>query len=629
MKLKYTYFIYNLNKAFTMAFILLFTSLISFAQQVEHFVLEEQKEKDQDYNAENLGIAINTLNVESGPFISTSGEGLYFFTVDTTNSFNKRSSFYTSNIFYSDFVDSSDTWGEAEMLDTPLNCEICPNAVLSVVNNGNTLLLSSKYKTKGRFRKGLSVSRKKDGVWGFPEPLNVKFKTYQRYSAFMNNDMNVLILAVHDKEAIGEQDLFVSFSKDKVNWSDPINMGSVINSNKTEATAFLGADNKTLYFSSNGHKNGLGGFDIYKSERLDSSWTNWSVPENLGSPYNTENNEFYFTLPNDAEYAYLAKRLKGNDDVPNSDIYRIGLKNSLKPKLLLMKGNIKDARTNKSISANFKVLSLNKSDTILTGESREDKGYKIVLPLQRQYRLTFDAPGYLTKEITVDATKLNNFSEHDLKLSLVPDLDYKFTGFLYHAEESRKVDGLLEIKNKATGEVIDSIKVSAEEGFTLDLPLGIEYEIIAYSPGLLEDFYTLNPQNEKDFEKVKDFSMHCMDCSFELEDLLFVYKKAELTQESLPKLEKVLKIMLRRPNLKVEISAHSDAIGSDAYNKNLSQKRAEYVVNFLVSSGVPKEQLVAKGYGEEKIRNKCKNGVECTKEEHGYNRRVEFKILKE
>ena len=629
MKLKYTYFIYNLNKAFTMAFILLFTSLISFAQQVEHFVLEEQKEKDQDYNAENLGIAINTLNVESGPFISTSGEGLYFFTVDTTNSFNKRSSFYTSNIFYSDFVDSSDTWGEAEMLDTPLNCEICPNAVLSVVNNGNTLLLSSKYKTKGRFRKGLSVSRKKDGVWGFPEPLNVKFKTYQRYSAFMNNDMNVLILAVHDKEAIGEQDLFVSFSKDKVNWSDPINMGSVINSNKTEATAFLGADNKTLYFSSNGHKNGLGGFDIYKSERLDSSWTNWSVPENLGSPYNTENNEFYFTLPNDAEYAYLAKRLKGNDDVPNSDIYRIGLKNSLKPKLLLMKGNIKDARTNKSISANFKVLSLNKSDTILTGESREDKGYKIVLPLQRQYRLTFDAPGYLTKEITVDATKLNNFSEHDLKLSLVPDLDYKFTGFLYHAEESRKVDGLLEIKNKATGEVTDSIKVSAEEGFTLDLPLGIEYEIIAYSPGLLEDFYTLNPQNEKDFEKVKDFSMHCMDCSFELEDLLFVYKKAELTQESLPKLEKVLKIMLRRPNLKVEISAHSDAIGSDAYNKNLSQKRAEYVVNFLVSSGVPKEQLVAKGYGEEKIRNKCKNGVECTKEEHGYNRRVEFKILKE
>jgi outer membrane protein OmpA-like peptidoglycan-associated protein len=211
----------------------------------------------------------------------------------------------------------------------------------------------------------------------------------------------------------------------------------------------------------------------------------------------------------------------------------------------------------------------------------------------------------------------------------VPDVDYKFTGFLYHAEESRKVDGLLEIKNKETGEIIDSVKVSAEKGFTLDLPLGVEYEIIASSPGLLEDFYTLNPQNEKDFEKVKDFSMHCMDCSFELEDLLFVYKKAELTQESLPKLEKVLKIMLRRPNLKVEISAHSDAIGSDAYNKNLSQKRAEYVVNFLVFAGVPEEQLVAKGYGEEKIRNKCKNGVECTDEEHGYNRRVEFKILKE
>jgi OOP family OmpA-OmpF porin len=606
MKLKYTYWMDNLNKAFAMALILLFASLFSSAQKVEHFVLEEKEEKDQVYAAENLGRTVNTLQVESGPFITASGQGLYFFTVDTNNSFTKRASFYTSNIFYSEFIDSTDAWGMAEMLDSPLNCEICPNAVLSVVNNGNTLLLSSRYKIKGGFRKGLSVAHKKDGVWGFPEPLNVKFKTHQRYSAFMNNDMNVLILTVHDKEAIGEQDLFVSFSKDKVNWSEPVNMGGVINSIKIEATAFLGADNKTLYFSSNGHKNGLGGFDIYKSERMDSTWTNWSVPENLGSPYNTADNEFYFTLPDAAEYAYLAKRLKENDDVPNSEIYRIGLKNSLKPKL----------------------LSLNKSDTILTGESCDDKGYKITLPLKKQYRLAFDAPGYLTKEITVDASKLNNFSEHDLKVSLVPDVDYKFTGFLYHAEEARKVDGLLEIKNKATGEVIDSIKVSAENGFTLDLPMGVEYKIIASSPGLLEDFYTLNPQNEKDFEKVKDFSMHCMDCSFELEDILFVYNKAELLPESFPKLEKVLKIMLMRPDLKVEISAHTDAIGSDAYNKILSQKRADFIVNTLVFFGIPKSQLVPVGYGEEKVRNKCKNGVECSDEENEYNRRVEFKVLK-
>ena len=220
----------NLNKAFAMSYILLFASLFSSAQKVEHFVLEEQEEKEQVYVAENLGSTVNTMQVKSGPFVTASGEGLYFFTVDTNNSFTKRASFYTSNIFYSEFKDSLGTWEIAEMTDGALNCEICPNAVLSVVNNGNTLFLSSKYKTKGRFRKGLSVVHKKDGVWGFPEPINVKFETHQRYSAFMNNDMNVLILAVHDKEAIGEQDLFVSFSKDKVNWSEPINMGAAINS---------------------------------------------------------------------------------------------------------------------------------------------------------------------------------------------------------------------------------------------------------------------------------------------------------------------------------------------------------------------------------------------------------------
>ena len=125
------------------------------------------------------------------------------------------------------------------------------------------------------------------------------------------------------------------------------------------------------------------------------------------------------------------------------------------------------------------MLSLNKKDTILTGESREDKGYKIVLPLQRQYRLAFDAPGYLTKEITVDATKLNNFSEHDLKLSLVPDVDYKFTGFYTIIKESRKVDGLLEIKNKETGEIIDSVNVSAvKAGLHLIYRLGLNMKLL-------------------------------------------------------------------------------------------------------------------------------------------------------
>ena len=77
--------------------------------------------------------------------------------------------------------------------------------------------------------------------------------------------------------------------------------------------------------------------------------------------------------------------------------------------------------------------------------------------------------------------------------------------------------------------------------------------------------------------------MHCMDCSFELEDILFVYNKAELIPESYKKLNvEVLKIMLLHPDMKVEISAHTDAIGSDSYNKILSQKRADFVVNTLV-----------------------------------------------
>ena len=633
MILKPIFWMDSINKPFAMVLILLCAFILSPAQDVEHFVFKsnaaEERDKKEVYAAENLGTAINTNNVESGPFISPDGKTLHFFAVDTNNRFSKRASFFSSNIFFSEINDSTGKWGESRMMDAPLNCETCPNAVLSVVNSGNSLLLSSQYKSKGRYRKGLSISHLEGDSWSFPEPLKVNFKNHKRFSAFMNNDMNILILAIHGEKSLGEQDLFVSFSEDKVSWSDPINLGEGINTNLSEATVFLASDNKTIYFSSNGHPNGLGGFDVYKSERLDSTWTNWSTPENLGSPYNTPNNEFYFTIPNDAQYAYLAKRLQGSEHAPNSDVFRIELKNSFKPKLLLIKGVTTDAQTKKPIVTTFKVSPLNGADTILTGASGSSNAYKLSLPVGGEYRITFESPGYLPKEITVDASELTSFFQQKLELSFIPDIDFKLSGFIYHAEDARKINGLLEVKNKATGEVIDSVTVTAEKGYSLLLPLGVDYEIIASSADVLEGFYSLNLNTIEGYKHRKDFSLHCMNCSFELEDVLFVYNKAELLPESFAKLKPVLKIMLRRPDLKVELSAHTDAIGSDAYNKLLSQKRAEFLVDIFIFFGVPESQLVPVGYGEEKIRNKCKNDVKCTDEEHEYNRRVEFKILDE
>jgi outer membrane protein OmpA-like peptidoglycan-associated protein len=92
-------------------------------------------------------------------------------------------------------------------------------------------------------------------------------------------------------------------------------------------------------------------------------------------------------------------------------------------------------------------------------------------------------------------------------------------------------------------------------------------------------------------------------------------------------LDKVVQILKSNPNLYVEISSHTDSRADDNYNLKLSQKRAQYVVDYLILNDIEKDRLKAIGYGEKKLLNHCGNNVPCTEEEHAVNRRTEFKIV--
>ncbi|MNR35740.1 Outer membrane porin F precursor [compost metagenome] len=90
----------------------------------------------------------------------------------------------------------------------------------------------------------------------------------------------------------------------------------------------------------------------------------------------------------------------------------------------------------------------------------------------------------------------------------------------------------------------------------------------------------------------------------------------------------MLNVMSQNPTLRIELSSHTDSRGKDAYNIHLSQQRAEAAVNYLVSKGVDRSRMVAKGYGETRLLNRCANGLQCSEEEHQANRRTEIKVLK-
>jgi outer membrane protein OmpA-like peptidoglycan-associated protein len=84
---------------------------------------------------------------------------------------------------------------------------------------------------------------------------------------------------------------------------------------------------------------------------------------------------------------------------------------------------------------------------------------------------------------------------------------------------------------------------------------------------------------------------------------------------------------MKTNDLKLELSSHTDSRGNDIYNEQLSQQRSNSCVNYIISKGISAERIIAKGYGEYKLKNRCANDVECSDEEHQQNRRTELKII--
>lgn len=111
-----------------------------------------------------------------------------------------------------------------------------------------------------------------------------------------------------------------------------------------------------------------------------------------------------------------------------------------------------------------------------------------------------------------------------------------------------------------------------------------------------------------------------------LEYILYDFNKADIRPDAEPDLQSVVDLMNKYPDMKIELSSHTDARGEDKYNEDLSQRRANSAVSWIVAKGIAANRIVAKGYGEKQLLNSCSNGVECTEEEHQLNRRTEFKI---
>jgi outer membrane protein OmpA-like peptidoglycan-associated protein len=228
-------------------------------------------------------------------------------------------------------------------------------------------------------------------------------------------DGSVFVYAAEAYDSRGAEDLYVSLKNTAGQWSEPRNLGSAINSTFQELSPWLSSDKRYLYFSSNGRK-GYGSFDIYFSERLDDTWTNWSAPSNMGSKINTEGRElFYHTFP-DLHLALFSSTQNSDgygdikfyidsiqSNVPDTLVKIVEIKHEnvlgKDEKHSTVTGTVTNSKTGQPVAAKLKFRSAKAlpetSDSLYTAMSNKEGVYSLRISSTNVYTIVLEAVGYV------------------------------------------------------------------------------------------------------------------------------------------------------------------------------------------------------------------------------------------
>ena len=373
---------------------------------------------------ENLGPLVNTSLAELRPTISADGNLLFFIRQNHPYNTKFNSVPNSQDIWFSE-RDSTGKWSEAVHLGKPLNTEEY-NAVFWVSPDNNRILIRNAFINGDYFGNGVSLCYlTKYGNWSKPDMLKIKnYDKYDRgrqYGATMASDGQTLLLYMSEIEGSGNNDLYVCFLQKDDTWSEPKSLGKKINlKNYNEMTPYLAPDGETLYFSSD-RPGGLGDNDIWMTKRLDKTWQKWSDPVNLGGPINTPEWDAFFTMDAGGEYAYLTT---GLDSYGASDIVRVKLLEKEKPDpVLLVSGNVYNAKTNEPLSASLVYETLPDGESAGNGVSNpQDGAFKIVLPYNKNYSIRASADHFfaISENLNLDSLFKAGYKEIHKDLYLVP-----------------------------------------------------------------------------------------------------------------------------------------------------------------------------------------------------------------
>ena len=384
-----------------------------------------------------------------------------------------------------------------------------------------------------------------------------------------------------DRKGYGSCDLFYS-QNNGTNWSKPVNLGSKINTKHWETQPSFSSDGKTLYFirgmTYDRQRRNPDNQDIYVTTISEDG--QWSKPEKLPPNINSPHREESVQIHPDGKTLYFSSN--GHPGMGGMDLY--------------MSRKLDDNTWSDPINLGYP-LNTFKNDISILISPKGDKGY-----------FSSDREG------GYGDLDLYSFNV-DKKFKPLPITFIK--GKIIDAESKLPLFAFFQLTDLKKGNIISQMQSKLENGeFLITVPKNIDFALHAEKEGYM--FYSRNIYRDSlslskdgfliiELEKVKPGT-------FILENIFFEKSKSSLKKSSLVELNKVLKLMQINPDLKIQISGHTDSDGDDDFNLELSINRAKSVVNWLIENNIDKNRLSFKGYGETRpieennsIANKAKN----------------------
>ena len=414
--------------------------------------------------------------------------------------------------------------------------------------------------------------------------------------AFSKDGMFMIFAKGNDGKSSGRNNVDLYYSRYRSNkWQTP-RLLNINNSKSWDSTPFLSIDGKTLYFSSN-RSNGYGGTDIYKANL--NKRGRWVNLQNLGPEINTPGNEMYPYVSEDGKLYFASDYHLGFGGLDIMIATRKG-------------GEISIENPGKPLNSegdDFGIYFFNQTKGFFTSNRIGGKGDDDIYTFVNNdpelkivnYKLTGNTltpeneNSYLTLDnSTVKLTDRNNiiieetFTGNDGSFSFIvyPEEEYYLVGEKENYFNSR-------VEFNTLGKTADKAK--------------------------LKDFVT-----NISFEKNLILEKIILNKSIVLENIYYDLDRANIRNDAALELNKLVRILIDNPKISIELSSHTDDRATVEYNLDLSQRRAESAVNYIISKGISKNRLIAKGYGESELI--IKNAT--SEEEHQINRRTEFKVIK-